>query len=132
MKITQRTYEWRSKFASTAIEAVIDLEASDSDYEDADFRADWVSWALDEKYLPFLYADTESDDPQVCVAIMYHVSLTYLLEIGVVGYLCFDFNHQHLGFTYNLHCGCCHHQATEESRKETANRSAFFGHGRGE
>lgn len=70
MQITQRTYEWRGKFASTAIDAVLDLEASDNDYENPEFRANWVSWALDEECLPFLYADTESDDPQVRITIL--------------------------------------------------------------
>ena len=70
MQITQRTYEWRSKFASSAIDAVLDFEASNGKYEDPEVRADWVSWALDEEYLPFLYADTESDDPQVRITIL--------------------------------------------------------------
>ena len=39
-------------------------------YEDPEVRADWVSWALDEEYLPFLYADTESDDSQVRITTL--------------------------------------------------------------
>ncbi|KAF9473085.1 hypothetical protein BDN70DRAFT_900037 [Pholiota conissans] len=62
--ITQRTYEWRSRFASSAIDAVLDLEASGDNYQDPGYRADWVSWVLDENFLPFLYSDNESDNPE--------------------------------------------------------------------
>lgn len=63
----QHTYEWRAKFASTAIEAVLDLEASDADYLDDDFRREWVAWATEDGIWSFLYADVAAENPKVSV-----------------------------------------------------------------
>lgn len=69
MQITQRTYEWRGRFASAAIDAVLDLEDSDADFQDPSFRKNWVAWAKEDGIWPFLYADTDSEDPDVRVII---------------------------------------------------------------
>lgn len=65
MQISQRSYEWRGRFASAGINAVLDLEASDADFQDPDFRARWVEWATEVGVWPFLWADIDSENPKV-------------------------------------------------------------------
>lgn len=46
---------------------MLDLEASDVDYQDEDFRAEWVAWATEDGAWPFIYADVEAENIEVSV-----------------------------------------------------------------
>ncbi len=37
------------------LKPLLDLEASDADYQDEDFRAEWVAWATEDGVWPFIY-----------------------------------------------------------------------------
>lgn len=68
MQICQRSYEWHGRFASAAIDAILNLEATSANYQDPDTRAEYVSWATEEGVWPFLYAEIDfHEDSEVCV-----------------------------------------------------------------
>ncbi|PPQ94324.1 hypothetical protein CVT25_004772 [Psilocybe cyanescens] len=49
-----------SSCATAANEAVLNLKATDIDYQDADFCKEWVMWATKDCVWPFLYADVKA------------------------------------------------------------------------
>ncbi|KAJ8691167.1 hypothetical protein PTI98_010763 [Pleurotus ostreatus] len=61
--ITQRTYEWRTRLAGEAINAVLQLENSDAEFKDLEYRKAWVTWALKPKYWGFTFAVADSENP---------------------------------------------------------------------
>ncbi|KAL0957461.1 hypothetical protein HGRIS_001257 [Hohenbuehelia grisea] len=86
--ITQRTYEWRTRLAGEAINAVLQLENSDAEFKNLEYRKAWVTWALKPKYWGFTFAVADSENPNVSIQVRVIASTSLIVgRLGLGGFV---------------------------------------------